>query len=610
MNIEKKTVYENGLQIKEDELPRPAAGRRLTMTVDGVETDIAAGSYKGRVVLEATEAYHRIGAFSMAGEDDFDYRAGLYVDENGIRAERSALSAIRGGHYSNVEADGIEIVSTSRDFNGVIVSGPIRYHIKNSRFSFPSGNDGRVGCDFTGYGAVIYALGGAEVVLENCEFYTEGVVRPCVYVDEHTNVIMNNCRYLVAGGTLFEEYKSNAETDKMVAAPWVLGIKGNCRGVNLMGFNSSLTIVDSHCAAVGWGVVSTDIGTNQKLTVIDSVLEVPLADADRNNPFLHRYGPGYGTYSTGDYANCREYFYGVHFKVGTYGTIINQGNATYASSAREICVECPDEYPGRELYRTKGKGQKTIIDSDGFGIMTHGSGSVCITEGTKIESDRATFLIRSEDVDICVEDGAELLPANGIILQMADNDDDLVGIANPDEPFGCTFNTEYREPEGWPSENGSVTGKGSGKGVLFHAENVALRGDFYNGTGYYGKSGNSLKVTLARGASLEGDISATETRHTDEAGNQKTSFTSEEYYYIGSVHNRLFLHEHNRVSVFLSDDARWQVRGRCLLHELVIMDQAQICAPEGKELTVLLNGAPLSWERNRVYKGNIELSVE
>lgn len=610
MIIERTTVFENGLHIEAEKLPVPVFGCRLTMTVNGVEMDIAPGEYKGRVVLEPTEAYHRIGAFLMAGEDDFDYRAGLYVDENGINTARSAFSAITGGTYSATRAEGVEITSKSRDFNGIILSGPIKYHIKNCRFSFPSNNDGRVGCDFTGYGAVIYALCGAEVLIEDCEFYTEGVVRPCVYVDEHTNVIMKNCRYLVTGGTLFKEYKSNAETDKMVAAPWVLGVKGNCRGVNLMGFNSSLTIVDSHCAASGWGVVSTDIGTNQKLTIIDSVLEVPLDDKDRNNPFLRRYGPGYGTYSTGDYANCREYFYGVHFKVGTYGTIINQGDATYASSNGEIFVECPDEYPGKELFRTKGRGQKTIIDSDGFGIMTHGCGSIHITDGTEVNSDRATFLVRSTDVNIRVDGKAKLYPANGIIIQMADNDDDLVGIANPEEPFGCTFNTIYKEPKGWPSENGSVTGSSSGKGVTFFAKDVELVGDFLNGTGYFGKPSNFLRITLSEGASLVGNVAATETRHVDEEGKQKITFTSEEYYYIGSVENQLYTNGHNRVSVALTDNAQWTVREKSLLNELIVMDQALLCAPEGKKLTVYVNGEPIQWERNKIYKGNIEIVVQ
>ena len=457
--INQKTVFQNGLTIGAHIFPVPASGYRLTMTVDGVETEIAPGEYSGEVVLEPTEAYHRIGAFQMAGADDYEYRAGLYVDENGIQPARSALSAISGGSVTAEAAEHISITSTSPDFNGIILSGPIHYEIRNSHFSFPSHNDGRVGCDFTGYGAVIYVLNGAEVVLDHCEFETEGVVRPCVYVDERANVIMKNCSYQVEGGKLFAEYQNCAECDNMVAAPWVLGIKGNCRGVNVMGFNSSLTLVDSHCAAKSWGVVSTDIGTHQQLAVIDSTLTMPLREEDRGNPFLRRFGPGYGTYATGDYANCQEFFYGAHIEVGTYGTIFTLGTATYASSKGEIVVERPEQFPRKELLRVQGKGNPTVIDSDGFGFMTHGGAEIHVTDGTQVNSDRSTFLIRSSDVSIEVSDHAELRPGNGIILQMADNDDELVGV-NP--ATRCVFNTEYSEPAGWPSENGSVTGQSSG----------------------------------------------------------------------------------------------------------------------------------------------------
>ena len=600
--INQRTVFQDGFTIGAHNLPVPASGYRLTMTVNGVETEIAPGEYHGEVVLEPTEAYHRIGAFQMAGADDYEYRAGLFVDENGIQPARSALSAISGGSVTAEAAENISITSTSPDFNGIILSGPIHYEIRNSHFSFPSHNDGRVGCDFTGYGAVIYVLNGAEVVLDHCEFETEGVVRPCVYVDERANVIMKHCSYQVEGGKLFAEYQNCAETDNMVAAPWVLGIKGNCRGVNVMGFNSSLTLVDSHCAAKSWGVVSTDIGTNQQLTVIDSTLTMPLREEDRSNPFLRRFGPGYGTYATGDYANCQEFFYGAHFEVGTYGTIFTLGTATYASSKGEIVVERPERYPGKELLRVQGKGNPTVIDSDGFGFMTHGGAEIHVTDGTQVNSDRSTFLIRSSDVSIEVSDGAELKPGNGILLQMADNDDELVGV-NP--ATRCVFNTEYSEPMGWPSENGSVTGQSSGEQVTFCASHVELKGSLYNGTGYYGKPAHDLQVTLEDGAHLTGAISATETHHIDEFGKQKASFTSDEYYYIGSVGNRPYFSGHNTVAVTLKGDAQWTVTGDSHVSQLMLTGSSRLEAAPDRQLSVSVDGIPVEPVRDRLYQGHI-----
>lgn len=604
--IDQRTAFPNGITIGAHNFPIPASGYRLTMTVNGVETEIALGTYPGEVVLEPTEAYHRIGAFQMAGADDYEYRAGLYVDENGIQPSRSAMSAVCGGNVTAKAAENISITSTSPDFNGIILSGPIHYEIRNSCFSFPSQNDGRVGCDFTGYGAVIYALNGAEVVLDHCEFETEGVVRPCVYVDDRANVIMKDCSYQVAGGKLFAEYRNCAETDNMVAAPWVLGIKGNCRGVNVMGFNSSLTLVNSYCAANSWGVASTDIGTNQQLTVVDSTLTMPLKEENRNNPFLRRFGPGYGTYATGDYANCQEFFYGAHIEVGTYGTIFTMGTATYASSKGEIVVERPEKYPGKELIRIQGKGNPTVIDSDGFGFMTHGGAEIHVTDGTQVNSDRSTFLIRSADVSIDVREDTKLCPGNGIILQMADNDDELVGV-NPETR--CVFNTKYTEPEGWPSENHSVTNASSGKQVTFSASGVELEGDLYNGTGYYGKPAHDLQVTLETGAYLRGAISATETHHVDEFGNQKASFTSEEYYYIGSVANRPYFNGYNTVGVTLKGDACWIVTSDSHLSNLLMMDSSRLETVPGYELTAFVDDVPVELEWNRVYRGHILIRV-
>lgn len=580
------------------------------MTVDHTETTVRPGGYTGRVVIEQTEAYGRIGTFVMAGDDDFAYRAALYVNENGIQYSRSALSAIDGGSFDERQAENIEIRSTSDDFNGIIISGAVKYRISGSRFSFPSHNDGRIGCDFTGYGAVIFVLDGAEVEIEDCEFYTEGVVRPCVYVDSHANVIMRRCKYLVAGGELFSDYQSNAETDKMVAPPWVLGIGGNCRGVNLMGFNSSLTIVDCDCAANGWGVISTDIGTNQKVTVVDSDITVNLTEDGKKDPFLRRYGPGYGSYSTGDYAHCNQYFYGVQFHVGKYATIINQGNAMYASSAGIIKVFSPDEYPEHKLCEIKGKGRKTRIESDGFGFMTHGPGRIELTDGTVVESDSATFLIRSSDVRIRADGQSKLIPADGILIQMMDNDDTLVGVVPSDEPYSCTFNSFYSEPEGWPSENGSITGGApSDECVKFTAADISLEGNIYNGTGYYGLPASGLKVRLEKGAVLEGDIRETETRHVDENGKQCVRFTSEQYYYIGRVENRPYSNGGNTIDMVLKDDAKWLVTGGSSLSSLLVTDEAVILPKKGG-LEMTVDGVETPLEHNRFYKGRIEICIK
>lgn len=50
--INQRTVFQDGFTIGAHNLPVPASGYRLTMTVNGVETEIAPGEYHGEVVLE------------------------------------------------------------------------------------------------------------------------------------------------------------------------------------------------------------------------------------------------------------------------------------------------------------------------------------------------------------------------------------------------------------------------------------------------------------------------------------------------------------------------------------------------------------------------------
>ena len=72
-----------------------------------------------------------------------------------------------------------------------------------------------------------------------------------------------------------------------------------------------------------------------------------------------------------------------------------------------------------------GIGRNTTINSDAFGFMAHNSGSLTITDNTVVNTDNATFLIKSGDVDLNVNDGAKINTKDGVILQMIDNDDSI-----------------------------------------------------------------------------------------------------------------------------------------------------------------------------------------
>ena len=146
--------------------------------------------------------------------------------------------------------------------------------------------------------------------------------------------------------------------------------------------------------------------------------------------------------------------------------------------------------------------------------------------------------------------------------------------------------------------------------MTFSASHVELEGDLYNGTGYYGKPAHDLRVTLEEGAHLSGAVSATETHHIDEHGQQKAHFTSEEYYYIGSVGNRPYFSGHNTVSVTMTGDARWTVTGDSHLTQLLLTGSSKLEAAPGYRLVVSVDGVPVEPERNRLYQGHILIQAD
>jgi hypothetical protein len=81
--------------------------------------------------------------------------------------------------------------------------------------------------------------------------------------------------------------------------------------------------------------------------------------------------------------------------------------------------------------------------------MAHNSGSLTITDGTIVNTDNAAFLMKAGDVNIIVSDGAKINTKEGVILQMIDNDDSLVGL-NTSTSIGLRFNTEFNEAKGYP----------------------------------------------------------------------------------------------------------------------------------------------------------------
>lgn len=617
-------------------------GKLTVWLKDGVvvapETEGATAVEVDRIVSSKED---NISSFSGGGwtteDDDYAFITALYVKDGKVVADLSVADA-RTGEVSDVVAKGVTIQSTYEGFNPIIVVDS-DYTIQDADITIDSDGDGSLTCDFSGLGAAVAVYGDSTVLILDSAIQVSGVANLAVFADDGADVVIKNSTLHSDGGTLYSDYLNSPNQATMVAPPWILGIMGTSRATNLMGTDSSTTVIDSDVSAAQWAVLSTDSGSNMYLNVVNSNMSLTGAEYDlqetnsdgvtfyqSKNPFTDR--SGYGTYVIG---GAVEKFYGVTMDVGTYGSIFTGGTGVYTN------LEAGKTY---DLYNAKGEviesytaaeDKVTTINSDTFGFMSHqGEDWITIENGTVVNSDYASLLLKNTQgaTEMNITSGAQLNPGNGVLLQMMDNDDSLTGMDM--ETF--SFYTEYFEDAGWPSETGNISsempkdenaggggpggpggapeGEGAppeGGGMMpmpsgpvtneFNATDVTLTGDIYNGTGYYGQDAVKLDVNLGKGASLTGIIAATETVHINENGsskvvaegtpvsNQNTYFTISEYYYIGHVGNRYFYNGDNDINVTLTDDAKWALTGDSVVTDLTANSDA-ITAAEPVTLTV------------------------
>ena len=192
--IVSETVNLSSLNIQKGGSLSAPEGCQLTLTVNGIEYPIMAGSYQGNVVITVTRDMPEV----VDEYGDEKYRAALYVDENGVDKERSVLSAIRGGSYEDGNVKDIAIRSESEAFNGLMyLTG--EHEVENLNIDF-KGNGYN---DFAGVGAGIVASGTSKVHVRNANIHTKGVVRGAVLAADHGESLVEDSRIRAEGDADF-----------------------------------------------------------------------------------------------------------------------------------------------------------------------------------------------------------------------------------------------------------------------------------------------------------------------------------------------------------------------------------------------------------------------
>ena len=584
------------------------AGQALVTTA-GVDTAFVPGTYRGNIVL--TVAEENVVEYVPAGGGPggpppsifFPFRQALYLDEVGIDWAKSVPAAIVGKKPTFFGMKNILIWSSGECFNGIFAAGG-SHTVRNAKIDF-FGN-GR--SDFAGYGAAVMSTGeSTKLVVDRACIVTDGVVRTAAVADHGSNLIVKNSYLRTYDGMLPADYMPTIDTAQMRSVPWMLSLSGNCRATNLLGTNTKATYIKSYIGAEGWGVLSTDGCTTPQLTVINSTITIAGED-------------GYGSYGIGD---ATERFLGCRFHVATYATISRGSFLYYGDSDPALVADLNEDLDlgltWRELRSIKPK--PTIVNSDRFGIMWHGGGTLDVSGGTIFNTGETTFLDKGQAIEITVDgaEGAQLNPGNGVIMQVMDDDD-----PGPVPPFMYNIGI-YNEPTGpitpQPGHDPTVA---DGSDALATFSNIGLNGDFYNSMrgdigGMFGPpTPRNMGLTFDN-AVITGVISASTATHLlphieypigwDGTAPYINIGHTEDYKYLGEVTNTPSEAVNNGVIVSLTNGSEWTVTGTCCLTSLTVENGSAVTAPAGYSLTMWVDDIETEIEPDITYTGTIVLEV-
>ncbi len=472
---------------------------------------------------------------------------------------------------------------------------------------------GETASDFSGQGVMIIANDGAAVNVNDAVISTDGFARSSLIVTSLATIRVENSALTVRGANpltdVYEGYVNSADMNVMVSPPWVLGIQGGARAVNMIGVSPILTVIDSSITSGGWAVISTDFGSNATINVVDSELSfLPESEGGMDSGWRifgydeDAYGSGYGTFNIGSPA---EYFYGVTISGVTYGAII-MGAKTDRYASSNGSIELID-VNGEPLETVAGKGRPTVINGV-FGIMQVGgiADGLYFEDGTIVNTEDAVIIYKSGSGDYYF-DNAVLNSNKGILFQMMDSDDDSRANMGADPAYS---QDKVDTGIGFPGINYAYDSGAGSAAVTATYSNGVYEGDIYNGTGYYSHTAGHLTVTLGENAVLNGDIALTSTikgipysaeamegiayygddigyvlldaegnetaSEADAAYIQIRSYTINEYFLQGHVENKNYYNGAATLAVIVEDGAEWNVAGESLITKLTVADGASV----------------------------------
>jgi hypothetical protein len=540
-------------------------GKSVTLTVDGVETPIAAGSYKGKIALTVTD-----NILVDKNNKTYQFRTAIYVSDGKYVPEKSVAASVVGGTVTDMSANDVKITSVGDNFNGIIVTGDDKcsYSIVNPVINM-TGN-GRN--DFAGLGAAIKTDGKAEVAIENAKINNTGAVRPAIWVGGDSITKINNADIETHSGTLPGDYSFSWEKgsmqsgDNFMEVPWMLGCVGNTRATIVMG-NGQAYYTNSRIKSYGWGALSTDQVSS------DSILHA-------TNCIIETVESGYGAFSDGNantYSACT-------FNVVDYALIMQRGSAHFTDG--------------------------TVVNSDRLGAMSYsGSTTLIIDNGTVFNTKKAAIQIKGGSPTIVV-DNAKLNSESGVIFQAMLHDDPFM-VVNNGMPGGGGGARAGGAPPGGDRAGGAPGGMGmpggaAGGGPKVTFKNVNLTGDIITSMTTEG----DVDVTLEK-ATITGAITTSVAEHAKGPNGEAMAISDKTdlYKIIGEVKDT-YSATGGKYGMKLSLDgnSRWVVDKTSYLTGLTVAEGAAIAAPEGYKAAMTVNGVKKEIKAGK-YSGKITLAI-
>lgn len=601
-------------------------GKFLTLIVDGVGRPVAPGTYHGEVELALADLKVETTYPSVRRRNPIPLKTAVTVDDG--KADVRVPGMIRGGKITDTSAEDFYFATSDTDYAAIVVDGEGDYTVNNARIVL----DGEGNNDFVGMGAGVAAIGNANVTINNSEISLSSVTRCAVHVGGTGTVTVNDSKLMNLSPQV-----------EMGSWSWGIAIRGTNRLCQLA---DDGTVYYNNCLmrSNGWGILSVDGSNYAHMHVKDCDMELEGAHAH-----------GYGVFCIGP---TDIHLDNTRLNVNGFPVLLR---GMERKGVMDILNGT--KITGRRFgLHSQGDTGSVVTIKDSSIVTDKATFLIKGSTGTRYDIENAVFepgdgnilqLIDSDDpglsgtfVDVSMYDQADIYipgrnltdadPENDITMNITgcnlkgnflNSTSDLVNKASKEAPKELVIRDAVAPgelgnegkvsggppPAGMPGGPGGMPGGPGGPGGMFNeppkdyptdacyfdATNVALKGDMFNGTGYYGQDAKKLVVRLGAGAQLDGAVSATETIHVNEKGEQNTHFTIKEFYYLGHVANRNFFNGDNFVEVELADGAVWNVTGEGVITALTV---GEGCTFNGK---AYMDGQELAIEPGKKYEGVI-----